>query len=73
MEGSKKLSVGPIKAAALALEFGFIVGGVVTVGTLLGRFLDSMFETDPILLLLGLLTGLGLSFYTMYLVYEWQK
>ncbi len=65
--------MGPVKAAALALEFGFIVGGAVTIGVLLGRYLDGMFGTEPFILLGGLLGGLGLSFYVMYLIYQWQK
>ncbi len=65
--------MGPVKAAALALEFGFVVGGAVTAGVLLGRFLDGRFGTEPFMLLGGLLAGLGLSFYMMYLIYQWQK
>ena len=65
--------MGPVKAAVLALEFGFIVGGAVTAGVLLGRFLDGAFGTEPVLLLVGVLFGLGFSFYLMYLIYQWQK
>ncbi len=65
--------MGPVKAAALALEFGFIVGGAVTTGVLLGRFMDSAFGTKPFLLLVGVLVGLAFSFYLMYLIYQWQK
>ena len=65
--------MGPVKAAALALEFGFVVGGAVTTGVLLGRYLDSAFGTEPVLLLVGVLVGLGFSFYLMYLIYQWQK
>ncbi len=65
--------MGPVKAAALALEFGFVVGGAVTTGVLLGRFLDDTLGTEPFMLLGGLLSGLGLSFYVMHLIYQWQK
>lgn len=65
--------MGPVKAAVLALEFGFIVGAAVTTGLLLGRFLDGAFGTEPVLLLVGVLVGLGFSFYLMYLIYQWQK
>ena len=65
--------MGPVKAAALALELGFVVGGAVTTGVLLGRFLDRTLGTEPFMLLGGLLGGLGLSFYMMYLIYQWQK
>ena len=65
--------MGPIRAAALAVQFGFVVGGMVASGVLLGRYLDDAFGTNPLMLLVGLLLGLGLSFYVMYLIYQWQK
>ena len=65
--------VGPLRASALALEFGFLIGAFVTTGVLAGRFLDDALNTKPWLFLVGVLLALGSSFYTMYLLYKWQK
>jgi len=65
--------VGPLRAAALALEFGFVVGSFITTGVLLGRYLDDQWGTTPWLFLAGVLLGLGLSFYVMYLIFKWQR
>lgn len=65
--------MGVWRSAGLALEFGFIVGGFMTTGVLAGRFLDQQLGTRPFLLLGGILLGLGMSGYTMYLLYKWQK
>ena len=60
--------MGVVRAAALALEFGFIVGGFVVVGLMGGRWLDERLQTEPLFLLLGLLLALGSSFYVFYLI-----
>ena len=60
--------MGMVRAAALALEFGFIVGGFVVVGLLGGRWLDEQLQTEPLFVLLGLLLALGSSFYVFYLI-----
>lgn len=65
--------VGPLRAAALALEFGFVVGSFITTGVLLGRYLDDRWGSTPWMFLTGVLLGLGLSFYVMYLIYKWQS
>ncbi len=65
--------VGPLRAAALALEFGFVVGSFITTGVLLGRYLDGLWGTTPWLFMAGVLLGLGLSFYVMYLIFKWQR
>lgn len=65
--------MGPLRAAAVALEFGFIVGGFVTTGVLVGRFLDDQFGTRPLIFLAGVLLGLGSSFYVFVLLFQWQK
>ncbi len=68
-----EVGLGTIRAAALALEFGFIVGAFIGTGSLLGSHLDSVLGSSPWLLVLGILLGLGCSAYSMYLIYKWQK
>ncbi len=65
--------VGPLRAAALALEFGFVVGSFITTGMLLGRYLDDEWGTTPWFFVAGVLLGLGLSFYVMVLIFKWQR
>ena len=65
--------MGPLRAAALALEFGFVIGAFVITGVLAGRFLDDALNTKPWFFLVGVLLALGSSFYTMYLMFKWQK
>lgn len=65
--------MGPLRAAALALEFGFVVGSFITTGVLLGRYLDDLWGTTPWVFMAGVLLGLGLSFYVMYLIYKLQR
>ena len=65
--------VGPLRAAALALEFGFVVGSFIVTGVLLGRFLDGLWGTAPWMFMTGVLLGLGLSFYVMVLIFNWQR
>ena len=65
--------MGPVRAAALALEFGFIVGSFIVVGVLLGRYLDRLWDTGPWMFITGVLIGMGLSFYVMVLIIRWQR
>ena len=65
--------VGPLRAAALALEFGFVVGTFIVGGVLLGRFLDGLWGTAPWMFMSGVLLGLGLSFYVMVLIFKAQR
>ena len=62
-----------LRAAALALEYGFIAGGFIVVGLFGGRWLDQQFGTGPLFLMLGLLLGLASSVYILYLIWVWQR
>jgi hypothetical protein len=64
--------MGAWRAAALATEFGFAVGGSLVGGVLLGRYLDAQLHTAPVLLLLGLLGGFASSLYLIYVIYRIQ-
>lgn len=65
--------MGPLRAAALALEFGFLVGSFIVAGVLFGRFLDGLWDTGPWMFIAGVLLGMGLSFYLMVLLIRWQS
>jgi len=65
--------VGALRAAALALEFGFIVGGSVIAGLLGGRWLDEVFHTEPAFFLAGLLLGLASGPFLIYLMVRYQQ
>lgn len=60
------MAVGLLRAAALALQFGSIVGAMIVVGMLGGRWLDENLDTYPIFLLLGLVLGLVGSLYVFF-------
>ena len=62
-----------VRAAALALEYGFIVGGFIVTGLLGGRWMDERFGTGPLFLMLGLLLGFASSVYVLYLIWVWQR
>ena len=63
---------GALRAAALAAEFGFTVVGSMLGGVWLGLYLDGRFGTTPLFFLLGLVAGLGVSFYLIYVIYRIQ-
>lgn len=65
--------MGALRSAALALEFGFIVGAFMVAGILGGRWIDDQLGTAPLLLLGGMLLGLVSSGYVMYLIFSWQR
>ncbi len=65
--------MGALRSAALALEFGFIVGAFMVAGILGGRWIDDQLGTAPILLLGGILLALASSVYVMYLIFSWQR
>ena len=57
-----------LRAAALALQFGFVVGGLISAGLFGGRWLDQRLETEPLFVLAGLLLGLASSAYVFYMI-----
>ncbi len=65
--------MGALRSAALALEFGFIVGAFMVAGILGGRWIDDRLGTAPFILLGGILLALASSVYVMYLIYSWQR
>ncbi|MDE2902321.1 MAG: AtpZ/AtpI family protein [Chloroflexota bacterium] len=65
--------MGALRSAALALEFGFIVGAFMVAGILGGRWIDDRLGTAPFVLLGGILLALASSVYVMYLIFSWQR
>lgn len=53
-------------AAFRLIGVGFYIGGCIVGGLLVGLWLDSKFNTSPILVIVGLLVGLFLAFYGVY-------
>ncbi len=53
----------------MALRFigvGFYIGGSIVLGVVAGRWLDSKLNTEPILVIVGLVFGLFMAFYGVY-------
>lgn len=65
--------MGALRSAALALEFGFIVGAFMVAGILGGRWIDDQLGTAPFVLLGGIFLALASSVYVMYLIFSWQR
>ncbi len=65
--------MGLLRSAALAAEFGFVVGAFVVVGIMGGRWVDEVFGIAPFALLAGILLSLAGSGYVMYLLFAWQQ
>jgi F0F1-type ATP synthase assembly protein I len=54
-------------AAALRLTgVGFFIGGSIALGVFGGLWADSKFNTEPILVIVGLLLGIIVAFYGVY-------
>jgi len=53
-------------AALRLIGVGFFIGGCILGGVLAGRWLDSRFNTEPILVIVGLLLGITVAFYGVY-------
>lgn len=62
-----------LRSAALALEFGFVVGVFTIIGVFGGNWLDENFGAAPLFLLGGILLGLAGSGYVMYLIFKLQQ
>jgi len=53
--------------AALRLAgIGFYIGGSIVLGVVAGRWLDSMLNTKPVLVIVGLILGIVVAFYGVY-------
>ena len=53
-------------AAMRLLGVGFFIAGSILLGVVGGLWLDSKFDTSPILVIVGLILGIGIAFYGVY-------
>ena len=53
--------------AALRLTgVGFFIGGSIMLGVFIGLWLDRKFDTEPVLVIVGLVLGLVVAFYGVF-------
>ena len=53
-------------AALRLIGVGFFIGGSILLGVMAGRWLDSRLNTEPILVIVGLILGITVAFYGVY-------
>ena len=53
-------------AALRLLGVGFFIGGSILLGVVVGLWLDSKFNTSPILVIVGLVLGIAIAFIGVY-------
>jgi len=54
------------RAAFRLTGVGFFIGGSIVLGVLAGLWLDRRFDTEPILVIVGLILGIAVAFYGVY-------
>jgi F0F1-type ATP synthase assembly protein I len=54
------------QAALRLIGVGWYIGGCIVLGVFAGLWLDSKFDTKPILVIVGLILGLIIAFYGVY-------
>jgi F0F1-type ATP synthase assembly protein I len=64
---------GAWRAAALALQMGFLIVTLAGVGLGLGLLVDGWLGTKPVFFIVGLLLGLLSSFYALYYLVKVQE
>jgi F0F1-type ATP synthase assembly protein I len=53
-------------AALRLVGMGFLIGGFILLGVVVGLWLDSRLNTSPILVIVGLILGVVLGFWGVY-------
>ena len=53
-------------AALRLIGVGFYIGGSIMLGVVVGLWLDSRLNTEPILVIVGLILGIIVAFYGVY-------
>nr|WP_206699368.1 MULTISPECIES: AtpZ/AtpI family protein [Brevibacillus] len=56
----------PWRAITLVTLIGVDMAVCVVAGVFLGKYLDGLFATNPLFLMVGLLAGLGIGVYSVY-------
>ncbi len=64
---------GAWRAAALALQMGFLIVTLAGAGLAAGLLLDGWLGTKPLFFIIGLLLGLASSFYALYYLLKVQE
>jgi len=54
------------QAALRLVGVGWYVGGCIVLGVLAGLWLDNKWNTEPILVIVGLILGITIAFYGVY-------
>ena len=55
-------------AALRLIGIGWYISLSIVLGVITGRWLDERFDTGPLLMIIGLLTGIFVAFYGVYRV-----
>ena len=58
--------MGKRVAALRLVGVGFFIGGSIVLGVVVGLWLDSKLNTEPILVIVGLILGIIVAFYGVY-------
>ncbi len=53
-------------AALRLIGVGFFIGGSILLGVMAGLWLDSRLNTEPMLVIVGLILGITVAFYGVY-------
>ncbi len=61
-----EVDMGRWVAALRLIGVGFFIGGSILLGVMAGLWLDSRFNTSPVLVLVGLIIGITVAFYGVY-------
>lgn len=56
----------PWRAITLVTLIGVDMAICVIAGVLLGKYLDGLFDSNPLFLMIGLVAGLGIGVYSVY-------
>lgn len=53
-------------AALRLVGVGWYISGCIILGVLAGRWLDSKFDTEPLLIIVGIILGILVAFYGVF-------
>jgi F0F1-type ATP synthase assembly protein I len=59
-----------VSALSLVFELGFAIALPIILFLFLGRWLDSMLHTSPLLLIIGILVGLCVAFISVFFLVQ---
>lgn len=59
-----------LAALSIAFELGFAIALPIVLFLLFGRWLDSLFHTSPLFLIIGILLGVSVAIISVYLLVQ---